>query len=199
VTAMMVRSRPGDFAQAMMDLGAGVCTPRNPSCGICPLRRGCRAHREGTVDQFPVRAAKAAKADWQGVAFVVRRADGAILLRRRPEKGLLGGMAEVFGSSWGEAPLEPLAHAPLRADWQEAGAVSHVFTHANLTLTVFAANAGPSTKAPSGGYWQAPEEAGLPTAIKKAVERGLAMLDGAPEAAAAGKAPRATSRKARAR
>lgn len=199
VTAIMVRARPGDFAQAMMDLGAVMCTPRNPSCGRCPLNDGCRAYGEGRVDQFPVRTAKAAKANWQGVAFVVRRADGAILLRRRPDKGLLGGMAEVFGSPWGDPPTEPLAHAPLSANWQEAGAVRHIFTHAELTLTVFAANVRTSAATPTGGYWQAPEAAGLPTAIKKAVVRGLAMLEATSDDTTAPKAIRATSRKARAR
>jgi len=173
VAAMMPQDRPGDFAQAMMDLGATICTPRRPACALCPLRTACRAARAGDPAAYPVKAPKRARKDWRGVAFVPWRPDGTVLMRRRPPKGLLGGMMEVFGSPWGEAPAEPLLHAPIEADWKEAGGVTHVFTHATLTLTVYAAPVGARTAAPEGAWWLEPGAAGLPTVMRKVVERGL--------------------------
>jgi len=174
VAAMTPTDRPGDFAQAMMDLGATICTPRRPACGICPVRPGCRAARDGDPAAYPVKVPKTPKSDWRGVAFVPWRPDGTVLLRRRPPKGLLGGMMEVYGSPWGELPAAPLDHAPFAAPWRETGAVTHVFTHASLTLRVFAAPVGSHTAAPAGGLWMPPQQAGLPTLMRKVVERALA-------------------------
>ena len=172
VAAMMPPDRPGDFAQAMMDIGATICTPRNPVCALCPLRSVCLAATDDPL-AFPVKVAKKARADWRGVAFVPVRPDGAVLFRRRPPSGLLGGMAEVYGSPWGAMPEDPAGHAPFAAPWQLAGAVVHGFTHAVLTLDVFAARV--PADAPGSG-WRAPADAGLPTLMKKVVERGLGFL-----------------------
>ncbi|MCA0424116.1 MAG: A/G-specific adenine glycosylase, partial [Proteobacteria bacterium] len=138
--------RPGDYAQAMMDLGATVCTPRAPACGRCPLSAGCAARKQGIAADLPRKAAKSGRPIRRGAAFVLRDGEGRLLVRRRPAKGLLGGMLEVPGTDWiADMPLPtgPIA-APLSAQWREAGSITHVFTHFTLELRVFAA------KVPSG-------------------------------------------------
>ncbi|UOM33726.1 A/G-specific adenine glycosylase [Acuticoccus sp. I52.16.1] len=177
VAAMLPADRPGDFAQAMMDLGATICTPRSPACALCPLRPVCAAAAHGDMQDYPVKAPKRARSVWHGVAFVPVRPDGTVLLRRRPARGLLGGMAEVFGSAWGATPQEPLAHAPFAADWTPAGSIAHGFTHAELTVDVYRAQAEADAPAPAGAWWALPADAGLPTVMKKIVTRALAMHD----------------------
>jgi A/G-specific adenine glycosylase len=146
-------ARPGDFAQATMDLGATICTPRRPACALCPWQAPCAARRLGLQESFPRRAAKAAKPQRYGTAFVVERADGAVLLRRRPAKGLLGGMAEVPGGDWGAASETDDA-APLAASWRRLPApVEHGFTHFDLALTVLCARVADATVAPAGCWW----------------------------------------------
>ncbi len=141
--------RAGDFAQAMMDLGATVCTPRSPACTICPILDFCKARALGIAADLPAKAAKAQRPVRRGVAFVVRRSDGAVLLRQRPPKGLLGGMMEVPSSPW-EAALDQhaaIAHAPIDAAWTtQNAAVVHVFTHFRLELTVMTAKATKQAK-----------------------------------------------------
>lgn len=153
VLAMMPQDRPGDFAQALMDLGATICTPRNPACGLCPWREPCRARAEGTQESFPRKAAKKAGVTRKGAAFVLLRADGALLLRTRPPKGLLGGMAEVPTSEW-RADYEldgAWQDAPVVTRWEQLSPpVRHVFTHFPLELTVFKASAPAGTQAPAG-------------------------------------------------
>jgi A/G-specific adenine glycosylase len=135
--------RAGDFAQAMMDLGAGICTPRRPSCLVCPLQGDCAANASGIAALLPVRGEKGERPVRLGVAFVALREDGHVLLRMRPERGLLGGMLEVPSSQWAEelAPIdETLRAAPLKADWWAMpGLVSHTFTHFKLELMVYRA------------------------------------------------------------
>ncbi|MEQ8193895.1 MAG: A/G-specific adenine glycosylase [Rhodospirillales bacterium] len=135
--------RAGDFAQALMDLGAMVCTPRNPACAICPWNAGCRAHASGDPQAFPVKKAKRAKPMRRGVAYWIAAPDGTVLLRRRAEEGLLGGMMEVPSSEWRERdwPLaEAKSKAPVKAAWKRLpGRVNHTFTHFHLELTVLAA------------------------------------------------------------
>ncbi|WP_108662810.1 A/G-specific adenine glycosylase [Acuticoccus kandeliae] len=174
VEAMLPATRPGDFAQAMMDLGATICTPRNPLCALCPIADPCRARREGEPTRYPVKAEKKARKIWHGVSFVPVRPDGTVLFRRRPPRGLLGGMLEVFGSAWGAAPAIPLDHAPFDATWHAQGAISHGFTHAELSIDVYAANVAPAIATPEGGLWMDPEAAGLPTVMRKVVVRALA-------------------------
>ncbi len=129
------RDRPGDHAQAMMDLGATVCTPRSPRCTECPLRGTCKARTMGIASELPRRAPKKTKPVRQGIAYVGLRADGAALLERRPDSGLLGGMLGWPGSDWSEAA--PEAAPPVPADWRELPSeVRHTFTHFHLLLRV---------------------------------------------------------------
>jgi A/G-specific adenine glycosylase len=139
-------TRSGDFAQSMMDLGATICTPRRPACGLCPLRPDCRGHAAGLAEALPYREEKGERPVRRGVAFVAFRSDGAVLLRERPLRGLLGGMLETPSSPWEDN--EPngravRAHAPLKADWQKLpGLVEHIFTHFRLELSVYRAEVG---------------------------------------------------------
>ncbi len=130
------RQRPGDHAQAVMDLGATICTPRNPACGICPLRAPCLARAAGSAAMLPAKTPKKPKPLRHGYAYVGRTADGAWLVETRPDSGLLGGMLGFPGSDWSETP-EPAP--PAAADWREIGEARHTFTHFHLRLTVMAA------------------------------------------------------------
>jgi A/G-specific adenine glycosylase len=148
--------RPVDFAQAMMDLGATICTPRKPTCGLCPFLGACKAQKGGAPETYPRKAPKATKTTRYGAAFVALRPDGALLVRTRPPKGLLGGMTEVPGTDWipGTMPDDPLAAAPLQAEWvMRAGIVRHVFTHFPLELRVYVAAVPARTGAPDGMRW----------------------------------------------
>ncbi len=134
--------RPGDFAQALFDLGATVCTPAAPACGLCPWMAGCAGRLAGLAAELPRRSAKPQRPLRHGVHFWLEDAAGNVLLRRRPEAGLLGGMAELPGSDWRSTPWPPdeaLALAPMPAPWRAAGQVRHGFTHFALTIELFAA------------------------------------------------------------
>jgi A/G-specific adenine glycosylase len=158
----------GDFAQAMMDLGATICTPRAPSCGACPLAGICQARRQGRQQSFPVKAPKAARPQKQGIAYWLQHEDH-VLLVRRPGKGLLGGMLGLPTSDW--ASVAALGEgAPAEVQWDEAGAVEHVFTHFALNLRVYRAAAD---RRSDGIWWPVDgiEEAGLPTVFAKAAAR----------------------------
>jgi A/G-specific adenine glycosylase len=167
--------RPGDFAQAMMDLGATICTPRRTACFLCPISAHCAALEKGEVDRFPLKSARAEKPRRQGSAFVATRADGAVLLRKRPESGLLGGMSEVPTSGWtaradGETGV---GAAPFAADWKAAGSIRHVFTHFELDLSVYRADVEDLTL-PAGWWWSLSVGAeALPTIMKKAIEAAI--------------------------
>ncbi len=155
--ALTPERRPGDFVQALMDLGASICTPRRPACALCPLSEGCEARRRGDPDIFPVKAAKRKGTLRRGAAFVALRADGMVLVRSRPPKGLLGGMTEVPTTEWSAAfdARSALAAAPFAgAAWKKlTGTVTHVFTHFPLELVVYAAKVPTSTRAPAGARW----------------------------------------------
>ena len=142
--------RPGDLAQAMMDLGATICTPRRPACALCPLRPECRGFAEGVAEALPYREEKRERPTRRAVTFVALRPDGAVLLRKRPLKGLLGGMLETPSSPWEEArPNGKLLgqYAPLKAKWRKLpGLVQHSFTHFHLELTVYRADIGSDAK-----------------------------------------------------
>jgi A/G-specific adenine glycosylase len=135
--------RAGDFAQAMMDLGATVCSPKRPSCLMCPISAQCHGHALGIAESLPIRLAKAERPVRRAIAFVVLREDGAVLVRKRADAGLLGGMLEVPSTAWNaETPSrkEALAGAPVRADWwMVSGDVVHVFTHFRLEISVMRA------------------------------------------------------------
>jgi len=170
------QARAGDYAQAVMDLGATVCTPRNPACGTCPLFRMCAGRIAGIAESLPRKSPKKAKPTRYGIAWVAERDDGAILLNRRAQTGLLGGMMEVPGSDWTEGALgdNAGASAPMAGNWSEAGEARHTFTHFHLILSVkhakFPADAGPDR-----GQWIARDEAmseALPTVMRKALKVG---------------------------
>ena len=166
--------RPGDYAQAVMDLGATVCTLRSPACGICTVMALCEGRKSGIAETLPRKAPKKPKPTRHGVAYVAVRADGAILLARRPEKGLLGGMMEVPGTGWTEGSA-PEAAPPLAADWHAAGEARQTFTHFHLRLTVQRANF-PLYAKPDRGDWLPRDEAlaeALPTVMKKVLALGL--------------------------
>jgi A/G-specific adenine glycosylase len=168
--------RAGDFAQAMMDLGATICTNRSPNCLICPFNATCTARIEGKADAYPVKAKKAAKPQRKGTAFWIER-DRQVLLVRRPDKGLLGGMRALPSGAWTAA--DPgFADAPISAEWQDFGNVAHVFTHFTLDLRVAGAIAPPGTKL-DGEWWpiERIEEAGLPTLFARAASRAIATMD----------------------
>jgi A/G-specific adenine glycosylase len=162
--------RPGDHAQAMMDLGATICTPRKPACGICPLVGFCEGRRQGIAADLPRKAPKPAKPVRQGTVWVARRPDGALVLERRPERGLLGGMLGFPGDGWDGAG----GPAPLEADWQVAGEVRHTFTHFHLVLSVAVVE---TDAAPVRGEWMPRtgfQPSDLPTLMRKAHDLAVA-------------------------
>jgi A/G-specific adenine glycosylase len=174
--ALVPADRPGDFAQALMDLGATVCTPRKPRCGLCPWQEACRANARGLAGALPRRVAKPSKPKRHGVAFWTINESGAVLLRRRPENGILGGMVEVPSTDWRARPWkdnEAKKAAPLKAQWRRlAGTVEHGFTHFDLELAIFAAVA--KTSAARDGFWVLPvrlKDHALPSLMKKVIAR----------------------------
>ncbi|PXA84088.1 A/G-specific adenine glycosylase [Nostoc sp. 3335mG] len=166
-------ARAGDFAQAMMDLGATVCTPRNPRCDACPLASACTAHAQGNPEAYPVKPAKKAKPRRKGIAYWLE-SEGAVLLVRRPDKGMLGGMRALPGGEWGE---NAEAAPPVSARWRHVGTVEHVFTHFALSLDVMAADL--PSRPIEGEWWPADriEDAGLPTLYSRAAALGRASSE----------------------
>jgi A/G-specific adenine glycosylase len=168
------KQRPGDYAQAVMDLGATICTPRNPACGICPWRDPCQARADGVQAELPRKTAKAAKPVRQGTLWIARREDGAWLVERRADRGLLGGMLGFPGSDWDGAG----GPAPLAADWQRVGEVRHTFTHFHLILDLMLHQA-PLDCSPLRGMFLAPAEfrpADLPTVMRKGFDLALGQF-----------------------
>ena len=167
--------RAGDFAQAMMDLGATICTTKKPRCLLCPLAAPCRARAYCDPEAYPVKLAKKARPHRRGIAYWLQ-AEGDVLLVRRPDKGLLGGMRALPGGPWAEtAP----AAAPIAADWRPVGTVEHVFTHFSLSLDVMAAAlaARPALDIADSQWWpiETIEQAGLPTLYARAAALGSAL------------------------
>lgn len=165
---LVPQARAGDFAQALMDLGAGICTPKNPNCLLCPLSEACAARAAGNPADYPVKAKKAAKPIKYGMAYVVRDTAGRVLLGMRGPRGLLAGMAEVPNTGW--ANEAPGAAPPVQASWRTLNApVVHVFTHFELRLSVAVAKVD-RVPAPAGLHWVAPQDLGkepLPTLFTK--------------------------------
>ncbi|MDS7596394.1 A/G-specific adenine glycosylase [Agrobacterium tumefaciens] len=173
--------RPGDFAQAMMDLGATICTPKRPACALCPFNIDCLALATDDPERFPVKAAKKAKPIRLGAAFIAVNAKGEILLRRREESGLLGGMTEVPTTGW-TARIDggtDASQAPFAADWQAAGSIVHVFTHFELRLSVFRAQVPDGLQTSRNDGWWEPvtnlDAQALPTVMKKAITQAIPM------------------------
>ena len=179
--------RAGDFAQALMDLGATICTPKKPACALCPWNSNCAAHARGEAELFPRRAPKREAQLRRGAAFVARRADDCVLLRTRPARGLLGGMAEVPTTAWAADfdVSQALAQAPRfgasqkRVAWRKmAGVVRHAFTHFPLELTVYRSELPRQAAAPVGTRWTAIAQLGdeaLPSLMRKVVAHGLGL------------------------
>ncbi len=165
------KARPGDYAQAVMDLGATICTPRNPACALCPLRSMCVAYAKGVQADLPRKLPKAAKPVRSGILWLAQGPDAAWLVERRPDRGLLGGMLGFPGDGWDGAGGD----APVAADWQILGEVRHTFTHFHLVLQVFAAQScGNPVR---GEYLPASDfrPSDLPTVMRKAYDLTLAV------------------------
>lgn len=167
-------SRSGDYAQAVMDLGATVCTPKSPACGLCPWRNPCRARLSGSVADLPFKTPKKPKPTRHGTIFLARREDGAWLLETRPEKGLLGGMLGWPGSTWVDrtAPL-PEDAPPCTGDWRVLPSeVRHTFTHFHLVLHVLFATVSLDTEPTRGTFRQRDtfQPSDLPTVMRKAFD-----------------------------
>ena len=189
---LVPEKRAGDFAQSLMDLGATICTPRNPDCGHCPWSRPCAARKLGIAEQLPQRTKKRPRPERFAFAYVLTRKDGAIWLRRRDEKGLLGGMMEVPSTAWRDKPWqdqEARTAAPVQAAWQYLpGHVEHGFTHFRLNVRVMAAEieaqkleAGKFATNLRGGRWVRPDDLGgaaLPTVMKKIIALALGLAPG---------------------
>jgi A/G-specific adenine glycosylase len=188
VETLVPDERPGDFAQAMMDLGATICTPVKPACVLCPWMDVCASRRRGDAQTFPRKAPKREGRLRRGAAFVVVRADGCVLLRSRPPKGLLGGMTEVPTTEWSHDFDDgtALEHAPRLSratpTWQRLpGVVTHVFTHFPLELVVYTATLPRSTAEPDGARWgsiDALADEALPNLMRKVL--GHALGDSVP-------------------
>jgi A/G-specific adenine glycosylase len=176
---LVPQERAGDFAQALMDLGATICTPRRPRCVLCPWRACCAATAAGVADAIPARTEKPDRPSRYGVAFWLTRDDGAVLLRRRPETGLLGGMTEIPSTPWRNEPWtldQAIEIAPAIADWaQLPGTVRHGFTHFRLELAIIAGNGE------ADGMWSQVDrldEHALPTLMKKVARHAVSALAG---------------------
>jgi len=174
--ALTPRQRPGDYAQAVMDLGATICSPKNPACGICPWRAPCKSRRAGTAAELPKKTPKKPKPTRFGTVYLARRVDGAILLERRPDHGLLGGMLGWPGSDWQEGETPDHAQ-PIRAEWKTLNIEArHTFTHFHLRLIVKTALV-PMDRAPKQGEFMPQAEFkpnDLPTVMRKAFDLTLA-------------------------
>jgi len=170
--------RPGDHAQAVMDLGATICTPKSPACGICPVMTGCTARAAGAQADLPRKTPKKPKPTRHGIAYLGRRADGAWLLERRPDKGLLGGMLGWPGGDWAETATEA---PPIDAPWRDPGAeVRHTFTHFHLRLALRVADL-PASATPRTGQFiphHAFRPGQLPTVMRKAYDLASATFLG---------------------
>jgi A/G-specific adenine glycosylase len=182
--ALTPDKRAGDFAQAMMDLGASICSPKTPACVLCPWNDACVAYVRGDAEAFPRRTPKREGALRRGAAFVARRADGFVLLRTRPTKGLLGGMTEVPTSEWSHdfderTALQTAPSFPSikQVKWRRApGIVRHVFTHFPLELAVYTAELPARTRPPSGTRWTKISDLSgeaLPSLMRKVVAHAL--------------------------
>jgi A/G-specific adenine glycosylase len=183
--ALTPRQRAGDFAQAMMDLGATICTPKSPACALCPWNLSCAAYARGDAETYPRRTPKREGDLRRGAAFVARRADGFVLVRTRPAKGLLGSMTEVPTTEWSkdfdgsQAANSAPRFASVRKAiaWRKtAGIVRHVFTHFPLELIVYVSDVPARTTAPTGTRWARISELGgeaLPSLMRKVIAHAL--------------------------
>jgi A/G-specific adenine glycosylase len=174
--AIMPVARPGDFAQAMMDLGATICAPKHPSCDLCPLLKFCRGHASGCPESLPRKAPRRERPLRHGAVFFVRRRDGAVLVRTRPPKGLLGGMTEIPGTSW-EIHFDAASaarQAPMEVSYRKLDRqVAHAFSHFALRLDIYVAEVASRLRAPAG-YRFVPgcglDKEAFPSVMRKIIE-----------------------------
>jgi A/G-specific adenine glycosylase len=180
LSGLISTRRPGDFAQALMDLGATICTPRKPSCLLCPLAHGCKALRKGNPERFPVKAAKKAKKQLSTLAFLAVDPDDRILVGTRLGKGLLGGMSEVPNTEW-KTQISGLEAAPFAANWQRLNApILHIFTHIELQVDLAVARLKDRIDPPAGWRWVAIDrlhDEPIPALFRKVIQRGLSALE----------------------
>nr|WP_194299599.1 A/G-specific adenine glycosylase [Acetobacter thailandicus] len=181
--AQEAQQRPSDFAQALFDLGASLCSPRSPACGLCPWQPHCEGQRTGLAPSLPRRAAKKDKPVRYGVHFLVLDNAGNILLRKRPETGLLAAMTELPGTDWLATPWtwpEAARHAPLNTGWKKSDDVQHVFTHFTLHLHVYAAHIDKfSNSSLKSGFLAQKNmlaDVSLPSVMMKCIRSGLKVL-----------------------
>lgn len=172
------KERPGDFAQALMDLGAMVCRPKSPKCPDCPWMNSCVAFKQGLAEKYPVKPPKKPKPTRYGVAFWLKNNDGAVWVRKRAPRGLLGGMIEIPSTEWREQVWEPsevTEQAALNVSWREHdGDVTHTFTHFHLKIKVWSGETASPTNA--DGFWHQPDQfnqLALPTLMKKIVSHAV--------------------------
>lgn len=193
--------RPGDFAQALMDLGAGVCTPRKPNCLICPLQDLCQAYQADEAESYPKKQSKKAKPRRFGWAYVIVTPDG-LVVRRRPDRGLLGGMLEIPGSAWHDDPTQATFAPPhwlgLEHRWVYGENIRHVFTHFDLQICVAATRILHRIELPDHQVLALSETgaAALPRVMRKIIDSGLEALK-AHQGGSANSLPQATSTKSR--
>ena len=179
--ALTPRARPGDYAQAVMDLGATICTPKSPKCGSCPWVRACLAHEKGIQEQLPARVRPTRKPTRFGTIWIARREDGAWLVERRPESGLLGGMLGWPGTDWAET--EPHGTPPIDAGWQQSPVrIRHTFTHFHLELSLFHARLPLDARPDRGFFIAAPDfrPTDLPSVMRKSHKVARAAIDSQP-------------------
>lgn len=186
VATLVPEKRPGDFAQATMDLGATICTPRSPQCLLCPWKLACRARTAGEAEAYPKRKAKAKRPFKRAIAFVLFDGDGAVFLRKRPDAGLLGGMFEVPSSDWktGTPDAEVARRAaPLSIAWRRIpGGVRHGFTHFELEFEVWVGRA--KARDLRGGRWVGLDDldaVALPTLMRKTIDHAVAGVNPGPD------------------
>ena len=179
-TRLTPAERPGDYAQAVMDLGATICTPKSPACGMCPWIRACQANAAGRQLELPKRADKPARPVRYGIAYLARRADGAWLVQTRPESGLLGGMLGWPGTEWTTEPPEEAP--PIQGEWRSPGLeVRHVFTHFQLRLSLRVAELQNDAQPDRGHFLADLRREDLPSVMRKAMD---IVTDCMPELAA---------------
>lgn len=181
--ALTPHDRPGDFAQALMDIGAMICTPRAPDCAACPLRSACAAAERGEADAYPRKSARKERPLRLGAAFFAKTPGGSVLLRTRPPEGLLGATVELPGPPWSAAfaANETALGAPFAARWRlTPGVVEQAFTHFLLRLNVYVVRVDENPPAVGGCFWAAPDElkgAAFSSVMRKALEHGSKHCD----------------------
>lgn len=170
------QKRAGDYAQAIMDLGAMICTPRNPACPLCPWNKNCQAYALGQQERYPVKQAKKERIPRRSAAYWITHGNH-VLLRKRPSKGLLGGMMEVPSEGWRANYMPSISDAPAQLDYVRLeGQVAHTFTHFDVEVTVYSGNATEMFNSVENACWHPVaklQEAGLPSVMVKVAKHAL--------------------------